>query len=162
MAKKSTLKDIDHGWKNIQRQVEDLHKANVRIGIHADAGNAQMRMPDGSIATSDLTLAEVAFFNEFGTDKIPERPFIRTTADENKGKYHKRMQRELDAVFAGKAKVKKSLERLGSMAQADVRKKMKNLRTPPNAAETIKRKGSSNPLIDTATMLRAVDYEVKI
>lgn len=159
---KSKITDVDRGWLDIKNEVKKAKGAAVRIGVLQDSGMAMERAEDGSIVGSETTLAQVAYYNEFGTSQgIPERPFIRSTADENRAAYTKRAKKEFAAVFAGRTNVNNALERLGAMAQGHVRKKIKTLKSPANAAETIRRKGSSNPLIDTSTMLKSIDYEVK-
>ncbi len=159
----SKLRDIDHGWLNIKNEVKKMKGAAVRIGVLQDAGMAMERTESGGLVESDATLAEVAYYNEYGTSRgIPERPFIRTTADENRKAYAARMQKEVQAIFAGRSNVRNALERVGALAQGHVRKKIRNLKTPANAPATIAAKGSSNPLIDTGTLLRSIDFEVRL
>lgn len=151
MGKQSKIQDIDHGWKHIKGELKAMKDAHVTIGVHESA-------PAYEDGTSQ---AQVAFWNEFGTTRgLPERPFIRTTADEKRNIYANFMKKEIDAIFHGVSTVRKSLERLGTKAQGDVRRKIKSIKTPPNAPSTIAAKGSSNPLIDSSTMLKSIDYEV--
>lgn len=51
-------------------------------------------------------------------------------------------------------------ERVGLVASGEVKKYMTELKTPPNAASTIKQKGSSNPLIGSGAMRASVNYKV--
>ncbi|MBC3540655.1 hypothetical protein ACFSC6_12255 [Rufibacter sediminis] len=146
------IKDIDKGWNRIKGEVQKMKNAHARIGILQGAP----AYPDGT------TQAEAAFWNEFGTEDIPERSFVRSTADEKRATYGQVMKKETDKIMLGTSNVKTSLERAGMLAQGHVRKKIKTLKSPPNAPSTIAKKSSSNPLIDTGTMLRAVDYEVKM
>lgn len=159
----SKIKDIDHGWKNIKNEVRKLKGAAVRIGIHQDAGMAMERTPEGRKKLSAATtMAQVAYYNEFGTRRgIPERPFIRTTADEKRAVYAKFMKQELFEVFKGRSTVQRSLERVGALAQGHVRKKIRAIKSPANAPSTIAAKGSSNPLVDTGHLIKKIDYQVK-
>ncbi len=151
------VRDKDHGWNRIKREVKGMRNLKVRIGLLADSGTYPAD-ENGDQAN----IAEVAYYNEFGTRRgIPERPFIRTAHDENKDKYAKQLRKELEDVFAGTKTVRIALERVGALAQGHVRKKIRDIKRPANKPSTIAAKGSSNPLIDTATMLKAVDYEVK-
>ncbi|BAN16833.1 tail completion or Neck1 protein [Edwardsiella phage PEi21] len=52
------------------------------------------------------------------------------------------------------------LEKVGVTAQAAVRMFMTELQDPPNAKSTIRKKGSSNPLIDTGALRQSVTYVV--
>lgn len=53
------------------------------------------------------------------------------------------------------------LNKLGIVAQGDIQSEITSLRSPPNSAVTIARKGSSNPLIDTGAMRQAVTWVVE-
>ena len=53
-----------------------------------------------------------------------------------------------------------ALNRVGLVAVGNVQKYMTELRTPPNAASTIKKKKSSNPLIDSGALRQSVTYKV--
>lgn len=56
--------------------------------------------------------------------------------------------------------IEQALNIVGLQAKAAVQQYMRDLRTPPNAKSTIRKKKSSNPLIDTGEMLNSVDYNV--
>lgn len=155
------VRDIDHGWKRIKEQAREINDSRVRIGILQNAGMAKTRNEKGKLVKSDATLAEVAFWNEYGTDDIPERPFVRATADENRNFYAKILKVQLGEVFARRKTVQGALELVGTKAKAQLKKKIRDVKSPPNAPYTIQKKGSSNPLINTGSMLRAVDFEVK-
>lgn len=53
-----------------------------------------------------------------------------------------------------------TLEAVGLVAVGAVKQYMTELKTPPNAASTIRKKGSSNPLIDTGAMRASVTHAV--
>jgi hypothetical protein len=52
------------------------------------------------------------------------------------------------------------LETVGVVAAGEVKVYMTQLRTPPNAASTIRKKGSDNPLIDNGHMRASVTHKV--
>lgn len=56
--------------------------------------------------------------------------------------------------------IEQALEIVGIEATASVKQYMRDLQTPPNARSTVKKKGSSNPLIDTGEMLGSVDFAI--
>ena len=76
MAKR--VKEMDKGWKRIQRDMKKVDSSFTKIGVQQDA----IHKDEDSGITSDL--AVIAAVHEFGAPNrgIPERPFIRTTADE--------------------------------------------------------------------------------
>ncbi|MFL1558580.1 hypothetical protein [Pseudomonas sp. O11] len=66
-----------------------------------------------------------------------------------------------DGMEAGKS-MDQILEAVGVVAAGKVKVYMTDLKTPPNAASTIRKKGSSNPLIDTGAMRQSVTHQVSI
>jgi len=103
-----------------------------------------------------------AIWNEFGTSRgIPERPFMRNTMRNNRGKYRKAMISEAAGILKGTIAVRIVLAKLGIVAQGDMQQEITSLSSPPNAPSTIRAKGSSNPLIDTGAMRQAVTWEIK-
>jgi hypothetical protein len=80
---------------------------------------------------------------------------------ENKGNYRALMASDARKIIQGESDMRRTLSRLGLMAQGHVQESIVNLDTPPNAASTIKAKGSSNPLIDTGEMRQAVTFKVE-
>ena len=107
-------------------------------------------------------IIERATWNEFGTRRIPERPFMRRSLKGNRAKYQAFMRQQAKQIIENKQTVGRSLSMLGIMAQGDIQHEISVLRDPPNAPSTIARKGSSKPLIDTGQMRQSVTYRVQI
>jgi hypothetical protein len=104
-----------------------------------------------------LNVAQVAFWNEFGTKKAPARPFFRNTVAD--------LAPTLGARLAKVAKatnydVKKTLELMGTGIKDRIVKAIVDW-PPDNAERTVKKKGFNHGLIDTGVMQRSVDFEVK-
>lgn len=149
MARSHTT-DRDLGLKRIMRELEKAKTATVEVGIHEGSGQL-----DG------VTIAQYAMYNEYGTSRIPERSFMRSTFDEKLGEIKATMDRQYNQVITGNSTVFRALSRLGMEHETDIKQKIRDLKTPPNAKSTIAKKGSDNPLIDTGTMLNTVRYVVK-
>ena len=94
----------------------------------------------------DHVNAEKAFYNHFGTEDIPPRPFLQFDQDKAAKLVRKAIVSDGDTV---------SLIKVGLTAM--IQENIVDLRTPANAESTIKKKGSSNPLIDTGAMRQAVN-----
>lgn len=105
--------------------------------------------------------AEVAAYQEFGTADIPARPFIAPTFDENEGAYVDALARGFDNVVEGGSTPERELLKIGARVAGDIKRKITDVSSPPNAPSTVKKKGSSNPLIDTGTMRNAVGFAPK-
>lgn len=148
------VKDTDKGYREIVNSFTRLNQ-DVLVGIRAAEGS-QTRDPGGP------TIAEYAAWNEFGTETIDERSFLRSAVDENQEKYASRLAKACGkAVDAGDCDLERELSLLGELAVRDVQRKIVSGPFKKNAESTIAAKGSSKPLIDTGTMRGAVSYEVR-
>jgi hypothetical protein len=109
----------------------------------------------------DGDIVSRAIWNHFGTSRgIPSRPFLLNAMRKNRAKYLSAMKSAAKKILRGEEGTEMTLRRLGILAQGDVQSEITDLRSPPNAPSTIKKKGSSNPLIDTGEMRQAVTYKV--
>jgi hypothetical protein len=151
MAKPTRVRYIldDRKLKEIMKEVQILNNSYTVVGLL----EGEPPYPDG------LTVADVGFFNEFGTKFIPERPWMRGWFDANKPRILKQMKILYQAVVDGRMKAKRALALLGEWVQAELRKSIIDLKSPPNALITILRKKSSNPLVDTGQMLNSVHHK---
>ena len=82
------------GLEDYISKLKKMQKDAVTVGIHKSAGNHD---------NSDLTVAEVAAYNEFGTERSPERSFMRSTMRENRLKYRLNVIRIVKAIGDGKS-----------------------------------------------------------
>ena len=122
--------------------------AKVRVGIIEQANY------NGSDGES---VAQVAFWNEYGTANIPPRPFFRNTIAEHKDEWPKQAA---ELMEANGGDVRQTLELMGEGVKGQIVETIQAFREPPNAAATVKQKGFDKPLIDTGTLWRSIDYEV--
>lgn len=103
---------------------------------------------------SDLSVVMVGAINEFGTETIPERSFLRTgVADAEKDIANMIKKNGIEDID-------ETLQLAGLMAQQSVQEKITEIRTPANTPGTVKAKGSSNPLIDTGILRSSITYVV--
>jgi hypothetical protein len=165
MAKASRTRDVDHGWEAFQRTVHKLARQRPRVltGITGDHGAA---LHNGSKRGDSV--ADIARKNEFGIG-CAERSFLRSNFDQNRDGYQKYlvkgMRREVLAVCRGGAEIDAhssiTLKRLGLKVEGDIKRKIKSKISPPNTPHTIRSKGSSTPLVDTAQMIGALASETR-
>lgn len=108
-------------------------------------------------------LVTVARANEYGTKRIPQRSFLRSTVDENKEQIDRRIVAEMKAVVDDRKDFLAALTALGVYAVALVKRKISRSRewATPLAWSTVKRKGSTQPLVDTGQMRNKVDYRIE-
>lgn len=145
-----STRDIDRGWKRIVQNVRGVAVSEVIIGIQEGEVN------DGQ------SIAEYAACNEFGTEKIPERSFMRSTFDENVDNIQSEINTRYDQVLAGQLTTRKALGLVGMHHQDQIKHKISNVNILPKLApSTIDKKGSNKTLIDTGAMNASVHYAVR-
>lgn len=145
------LKDIDP--KALDRLRQRLVGDNrvVNVGV-----------PEGKREEDGTPVAMIAAVHEFGSPSqgIPERPFLRVAVQRNRQKYVRLNRINLVKMLRGQAAVEQALGQLGEMAKGDVQTEIRSGDFAPLKPATIKRKGSSRPLIDTGQMVQSIAWEL--
>ena len=101
----------------------------------------------------------VVAWNEFGTRRTPERPFFRSAIGDSDPAVVDALKQTIDP---------KTLEvtqrvagTMGEVMKGKIQQSIVKLRKPPNSPVTIARKrGKTNPLINTGVMNGSVTYKV--
>jgi len=144
--------DRDLGWKAIKREMLKAKTLEVAVGILEGSKNGE-----------GASIAEYATYNEFGADKIPERPFMRTAFDESKAKIRKDMITQGKRMTLGKSTTQDALTIIGQRHAS----RIQNVITgrdflPKLAQQTIKaKKGSTKTLVDTGAMVNSIHISVR-
>lgn len=138
--------------ETIAIRMAKLDKHAVAVGVHEDAGMH---------GDSGTTVAQIAAWNEYGTSRIPERSFLRTTVHESEKKYVAALRKIVKKSIDSDEKNPKTMMGLfGRQVENDVKKKIVDIREPPNNPATIARKkGVDNPLIDTGQLLNSIRWK---
>lgn len=134
-----------------QMERKPFVKVGVLTGVRASANGR------------GLTNVELAAIHEFGAPGagIPSRPFLRSTFDAKKDAWNSLMARLVTKVVAGHLNVVAALELVGQRAAGDVRNRItQGGNFVPNKPATIRRKGSSKPLIDKGLLLQSISHQV--
>ena len=152
MSRRPALEDRDLGYEEFTRAIQAIEDSlGVLVGIRGEQGES----------LQGESLVEYAAANEFGSARIPERSFLRSTASKNQDAYSRELENAVGRyIDDGREAAIVSLKRLGVRAVGDVQTTITELRTPPNSPATIAAKGSSNPLIDTGRMRQSIDSVV--
>jgi len=143
----SPVTDKDKGWKRIQRELRILNRRSLFIGY-----------PKGKTTQFNINKA---FWNEYGTSRIPSRPFNRTTFDRFQSKVIKYQKTLMRQVYRGKINARIAFTNLGNRYVGYIRRTIKAGPWTPNAPATIARKGRDEPLIDTREMYRTTKFDVR-
>lgn len=126
--------------------------AAVKVGFLEGA-----TYPAGS-STPGLPVAQVAFWNEFGTRRAPPRPFFRGAIAKHSSEWGADLAAYLKTTkLDGRA----ALGLLGTTIKDQIVTSIVDTTAPALAESTVKRKGFDKPLIDTGVMQRSVDFVVE-
>ena len=135
---------------------EKLQRVLAEIGSNME-GSVSVGFLGGATYPDGTSVAQVAFWNEYGTTRIPPRPFFRTMiANESPGwgvlmqKAAKHYEYNGDTV----------LQFMGVKIAEQLQQSIAGWQTPSNAPFTIAAKGFNKPLVDTGQMQNSVDFEV--
>lgn len=132
----------------LKREIDKLRTPHYAlVGIHESAGQVE----DGQ-----MTMATLGAIQHFGNDDIPARRWLDTGAETGTKDY-------LDVIREGVEEgltAEQIMKRVGVEAEGAIRQYITDLKEPANKESTIKRKGSSNPLIDTGAMRQSVTSTV--
>lgn len=120
-------------------------KMHVKAGIMEGS-----KYPDGT------SVATVAYNNEYGSENIPSRAFIRTTVREQKAAWVELTKKGIKAGYT----LEHTLNLVGLSMQNEIQYSITIWSDPPNAPSTVAKKGFQKPLIDTSLMRDSIKYEV--
>ena len=147
-----SVKDIDKGWKRITNKILSLNGKTVSAGIHTDAGNEK----------NGVSIAQVATYNEFGTKRIPARPFIRLSFENHNKEWNDVADEQLTAMINSGKTASGALSAVGEAMKKDIVSIIGDTsQLRHNAPSTIAKKGFDAPLYDTGKLKAAIDYKVK-
>ena len=142
--------DKDLSMRKIMAEFKNAHKAELVVGVLEGSKNAE-----------GFNIAEYATANEFGTDKIPSRPFMRTAFDENKPGYIRYMEKIVKQM--GQEAFAKMVTTLGLKAKEDIEKTITGRDFLPKLADsTIKaKKNSTKTLVDSGALAGSIRHLIR-
>jgi hypothetical protein len=162
MKGRVTIKKNSKGRAALERALKriDSDRPIVKVGLLA---GSSAKREDG------LSNPELGVIHEFGTSRIPARPFLRPAIRKHADEYTRALEGVLKRALNGED-YERGLKLIGQKASADV----KNFVTrgpaipPPNAPATLARKeakrrpgskGAVRTLVDTGRMVGSISYE---
>ena len=127
------------------KKIAEQKTISARVGIIEPK-----RYPDGPL------IAQVGYWNEYGTGTIPPRPFFRTAVENNRDK--------LGPMFVGATQKHDTEAAMRTVCEHMVDELKMSVLTwtdPSNAPSTIKAKGYNSPLRGPDKLLRdSFSYEI--
>ncbi|MEX5438896.1 hypothetical protein WCE01_01765 [Acinetobacter indicus] len=134
-----------------------------KMGGHVEVGwlASQTHIGRGGGKRS-ITMADLAAIHYHGvpSKNIPKRDVVTPALEQNQEKYFGFIERSIPALMDGSMDLRTMWEYLGMEGMADIQKQMVTARLAPLHPRTIKRKGSSRPLIDSGQLRQGVTYIV--
>ncbi len=151
------VKVSDKGLANFNKAMQELDGLRADVGFW---GNA--REDNGARVT------DVAFWNEYGTDKAPARPFMRRSADTGSEVIYTAALQVARQVIAGRSDARTLLHTAADRFRDYIKETIRAAPTwaAPNALSTQIAKGGIDnpvnmPLIDTHVMIANVRSRVR-
>lgn len=142
----------DTGGAGVRALAARISAMKDRVLVGVPAGKTE---PDGT------SLAQVAAAAEFGTPTEPERSFLRSGIRQNMGELSKLSRGLLERVVEGSMGERQALDVLGGTAVGAIREKITEGPFTPNAAATIRAKGSDRPLIDSGALRQGITHVIE-
>ena len=136
--------------KQFERMLKELTSKEVHVGFQR--GDAKDE--------NGVDMCDIAMWNELGTVRSPARPFMRQSADNHLDEINRKFQSLQAAILTGRS-AEQILKELGLFQKDLMQAEITGGDFVPNAPSTIRRKGSSKPLIDTGRMRQSVNYVIK-
>lgn len=155
------VKDIDLGFKAIEKELRSLSNSYVDVGI-IEGTVTKAQVKEFRFKPPGLNMAEIGYVNEYGEGRIPARPFIRTTTDEQNDTVNRLFENQVTRITELKQTAKGALQVVGVFMEGAIKQKIRSINSPPNAPSTIAIKGSSKPLIDFGQMIQSIAFAVFI
>lgn len=155
-------KVTDTGPVDLAKRLDAMKRLKVRVGVLADAPKKEGTRTGkrGRQIQQAATLAEVAAAHEFGTDKIPQRSFIRATVDLRASEIRAMQEKLAGQVLSGAISPETAMERLGIFTQGLIQARIAEGIDPPLKPATIARKGSSKQLVDSGQLRSSITYQI--
>jgi hypothetical protein len=137
------------------RQMEEADRRELLVGF--PAGGAARR-------EGEINNATLAYIHEHGSParNIPARPFLAPGLKRAQSAMVGVLKAAIAAAVRGdRGAVERGLNQAGVIGVDSVQHQIRTGPHAPLKAATIRRKGSSKPLIDTGQMLQSVTYVIR-
>ena len=156
----SRVTDTDRGAAALLARARQLAGGEiVKVGVLDDRPKRKAASKRGE----KLSLLEVAAVHEFGAPAagIPQRSFIRATIDAHAPEIVELQATLAAQVVAGKLTARAALDMIGAKVAAMCQSRIAEGIAPALKPATVRRKGSSKPLVDTGQLRSSITWRVE-
>lgn len=156
MAGEFKIVDQDRGFKKLLERLSKRKSPHVIVGVYGKAVGQRYK-------GVGATVSEVAAVHEFGVPSrnIPKRSFLRDTALINERRIEKNLATVTERIVTGVESERTGLLKFGVWFEGVVKQRIAAGIPPKLSPATIKRKGSSKPLIDTGQLRNSISSELR-
>lgn len=156
MRNRVSFKRSNPNWvREIVKRAEGLAGREAAAGYPRGSEKASNTYDNGA------SVLDVAVWNQFGTSRIPARPFIDnavTRIEEDKAGDGAEIAR---AVINAEISATKALKKIGQFAEKAIREAITDDVYEPNAPSTVRKKKSNKPLVNTGKLRQSVTSVVR-
>jgi hypothetical protein len=172
MATTFKTMEIDHGYADALKVIADFGKSCVLVGwpgagskIHPPVKRntpTSKTKPNTSEAKQRITLAEIAFIMEYGSEvnNLPARPIMKKTLARVELDIVRYQGEALSAVLDGRMNIDQALKVLGVWFEGELKRSFTKETFAPLQPATIAAKNSSRPLIDSGQLRQGITSRV--
>lgn len=161
-------KTIKDEFPEMIKRMESLNGRKVEVGV-LEGENAWLASIHEYGCNIPVTPKMRAFLHYHGLHlskdtkviRIPERSFLRTGYDENVDDVTKRAGMLIAQVLDGSISDDELLNEVGRTLSTKIKEYAVDLSSPPNSSYTVEQKGSSNPLVDSGSMIEGITWRNK-
>lgn len=138
------------GLEKLDKELKYLQTHAVKVGV---LGNG---------SANGISVQDYAIFNEYGTSRIPARPFFRlsvgTANAQNEIKEY--MKQQVEQIIQGGMSAQQAYENLGTFIVQKIKKTIASGNFAALNPQTVKKKGHSKPLMDTHSLYESINFEI--
>jgi hypothetical protein len=162
-------KTTKNDFPKMERAVQDLKGKKVSVGVLGGGEESWLASIHEYGCRIEVTpkmrayLASTGLYLKKTTTHItiPERAFLRNGFDECKDDVINKAEKILGDVIGGTMSADQLFELVGLLLKSGIQDYARELDSPPLHPYTVERKGSSNPLVDSGSMIGAISYKVE-
>jgi len=156
----------------IKQIINTLNNKKIKVGIFGSEGSDLLMIASVSEFGCNITVTPKmrAWLNYNGLHlkeetteiRIPERSFIRATANEKENEIAKFVEQSLDMLFTFEISIDTFFDRVGTYLTQLTQQTITDMTSPPNHPWTIERKkGKEHVLIDSGRLRSSITYKVE-
>lgn len=170
MSKYITVKDEREGLDDLYKRIKRIENIEIRVGVFKEDSSfllmiARVHEFGVSIKVTEkmrnyLHAQGLHLRNDTTHINIPERSYVRATANKNQKKMSKKISTLLEKYLKSEINYNTFTRQVGTYLSDLMKKEMRELKNPELHPFTIEQKGSDDPLIDKGNLLNNITYKV--